>query len=612
MNGNNRNDPQKMKKELEGLRFQVEKLEAAEAELEKLKKEFKESEEKFRLLSEHKQAEERLKEKQRTLSTLMGNLPGMAYRRRNDDDWTMEFVSEGSAGLTGYVPSALIGNRMVSYNNLIHPDDWEPVSEQVQAALELMRPYVVEYRIRTAAAEEKWVWEKGEGVFFPEGELQALEGFIIDITERKRAEQELREHRDHLEEMVAERTAEIEKKNKELQLEISVRKRAEEKIQFEMSQRKQAEDQLKVLVGELESANRELQDFAYIVSHDLKTPLRGINSLANWLMEDYADKLDQEGRQYLEKLLNRTKRMHNLLDGIVQYSRVGKIKTEPQPLESEIEISDIIERLSIPENITVRLEPTLPTIVYDKILFHRAFRNLVGNAVRHLGKSLGEIVISCREQENGQAWEFCVKDNGVGIEERHFEKIFKMFQTLKPRAEEESTGIGLALVKKIAERNGGKVWLESIVGEGSSFFFTIPKRYRVVKSTSFLTVLIIDDNLDFISVARAMLELEGHKVLLAANRVEAEEVLGKYEGDIQVILMDIHIPGEDPLERYLAIRKKRPGLKILACTGVDLPETVKNLEREGLDGILKKPFKISELYSIIGDDVQPFRKTGRK
>jgi len=583
MNANKRNDPKKMKEEMETLRSQVEKLETAE---------------------------DRLKEKQRTLSTLMGNLPGMAYRRRNDADWTMEFVSEGSAGLIGYVPSALIGNRMASYYNLIHPDDREPVGEQVQAALELMRPYVVEYRIRTAAAEDKWVWEKGEGVFSTEGDIEALEGFIIDITERKKAEQELREHRDHLEEMVAERTAEIEKKNKELQLEISERKRAEEKIQFEMSQRKQAEDQLKVLVGELENANRELQDFAYVVSHDLKTPLRGINSLANWLMEDYADQLDQEGRQYLEKLLNRTKRMHNLLDGIAQYSRVGKIKTEPQPLESEIEIGEIIEGLSVPENITVRFESKLPAIVYDKILFHRIFRNLVGNAVRHLGKSQGEIVVSCREPEDGESWEFCVKDNGVGIEERHFEKIFKMFQTLKPRSEEESTGIGLALVKKIIERNGGKIWVESIVGEGSSFFFTIPKRSEVVKATALLTVLIIDDNLDFISVARAMLELEGHKVLLAANRVEAEDVLEKYDGEIQVILMDIHIPGEDPLDRYLAIRKKRPGLKILACTGVDLPETVRNLEREGLDGILKKPFKISELYSIIEGGVQSFRKNG--
>jgi PAS domain S-box-containing protein len=593
MEGNNQSDRKKMKEEPEKLNQQAADFKSTDAELIDTKKTLAECEKKLRSFSEQ---EIILKEKQRTLSTLMGNLPGMAYRRLNDEDWTMEFVSEGSAGLVGYVPSALIGNRMVSYYNLIHTDYREPVWEQIQAALELMRPYVLEYRIRTAAAEDKWVWEKGEGIFSAEGDLQALEGFVIDITERKKAEQELREHRDHLEEMVAERTAEIEKKNKELK--------------FEMSQRRQAEDQLKVLVDELEHANKELQDFAYIVSHDLKAPLRGINSLANWLNEDYADRLDQEGRQYLEKLLNRTKRMHNLIDGIMQYSRVGRIKTEPLPLESETEINEVIEGISVPDNITIRIEGTLLPVVYDKILFHRVFRNLIGNAIKHLGKSEGEIVVSCEEPIDDEVWVFCVKDNGIGIEERHFDKIFKMFQTLRPQSEEESTGIGLALVKKIAERNGGKVWVESIVSKGSSFYFSIPKRSEIMKSASFLTVLIVDDNLDFISVARAMLELEGHKVLLAANRTEAEEVLENYEGEIHVILMDIHIPGEDPLDRFLAIKKKRSGVTIIACTGVDVPETIRNLEKEGLNGMLTKPFKISDLYSIIGEGKKSFHPDG--
>ncbi|MCK4760959.1 MAG: response regulator [Candidatus Aminicenantes bacterium] len=563
-------------------------------------------------VSERRKAEERMQEQQRTLTTLMGNLPGMAYRRRNDQGWTMDFVSEGSAGLAGYVPSALIGNRIISYNDLIHSEDREPALEQVQAALEIMRPYVLEYRIRTAAGEEKWVWEKGVGIFTPEGELQALEGFIIDITERKCAEEELKKHRDHLEEMVARRTAQIEKTNEELQQEIAERKQAEEKMQFEMQQRKQAEDQLKVLVDDLERANRDLKDFAYVVSHDLKAPLRGINSLANWIVEDYGERLGQEGREYLDKLLSRTKRMQNFIDGILQYSRVGRIKTEPQIFDSEAVMREIIEGLAISGNISVRIEDKLPTVVYDKILFNRVFRNLVGNAVKHLGKPEGEVTISCRQQDDGETWEFCVRDNGVGIEARHFERIFKMFQGLKPQSEEESTGIGLALVKKIAERTGGKVWVESIVGEGSAFFFTIPGQPEMVESAPNLTVLIVDDNVEFINVARAMLELEGHNVLLAANRQEAEGILDNYEKEIQLILMDIHIPGEDPLDRYFALRKRRSDLKIIACTGVDFPQTLKELEEGGLDGILTKPFKISELYSIIGDTAKPVKQDGGK
>ena len=147
----------------------------------------------FRDITERKRAEEALGESQRTLSTLMGNLPGMAYRCRNDKDWTVEFVSEGCFELTGYHPSDLIENRTVSYGQqLIHPDDREPVWNDVQAALLEGRPFQLVYRITTATGKEKWVWEQGRGVFSSEGDLVALEGFITDTTERKRAEEELR------------------------------------------------------------------------------------------------------------------------------------------------------------------------------------------------------------------------------------------------------------------------------------------------------------------------------------------------------------------------------------------------------------------------------------
>jgi PAS domain S-box-containing protein len=143
-------------------------------------------------ITERKQAEEALRESQRTLSTLMSNLPGMAYRCRNDRDWTVEFVSEGCFRLTGYHPSDLIMNQKFSYASIIHPDDQEPVWNDVQAALQEKKPFQLLYRIRTASGEEKWVWEQGRGIFSSGGDLLALEGFITDITERRRAEEELR------------------------------------------------------------------------------------------------------------------------------------------------------------------------------------------------------------------------------------------------------------------------------------------------------------------------------------------------------------------------------------------------------------------------------------
>lgn len=143
-------------------------------------------------LAERKQAEDALRESQRALSTLMSNLPGMVYRCRNDRDWTIEFASEGCFHLTGYSPSDLIGNRNISYGALIHPDDREPVWNSVQAALQGKKPFQLVCRIRTASGEEKWVWEQGRGIFSSGGDLLALEGFVADITEHRRAEEELR------------------------------------------------------------------------------------------------------------------------------------------------------------------------------------------------------------------------------------------------------------------------------------------------------------------------------------------------------------------------------------------------------------------------------------
>jgi PAS domain S-box-containing protein len=168
-----------------------------------------------------------LRESERRLSTLMHNLPGMAYRCRNDRYWTMEFVSEGSQGLTGYAPGDLIDNRRISYNELIHPLDQPAVWNQVQQALEAKRPFQLLYRIRTASGAEKWVWEQGTGVFSESGELLALEGFISDISERKQAEEILRTAHEELERRVEERTAELLLANARLEREVAERTRAE-------------------------------------------------------------------------------------------------------------------------------------------------------------------------------------------------------------------------------------------------------------------------------------------------------------------------------------------------------------------------------------------------
>jgi two-component system sensor kinase FixL len=235
----------------------------------------------------------------------------------------------------------------------------------------------------------------------------------------------------------------------------------------EISERKNAE-----LIKEAASNNRELEDFAYIVSHDLKAPLRGIKTLVDWIATDYEEKLDAQGKEQLNLLSNRVDRMHNLINGILQYSRIGRMKEERVIVDLNKHVPEIIDMLAPSENITITVENKLPVIECDQTRILQVFQNLISNAIKYMDKSEGRIKIDCAE-ENG-FWKFSITDNGPGIEEKHYHRIFQIFQTLSARDDFESTGVGLTLVKKIIELYHGKIWIESKVGQGSTFIFTLP------------------------------------------------------------------------------------------------------------------------------------------
>jgi signal transduction histidine kinase len=242
---------------------------------------------------------------------------------------------------------------------------------------------------------------------------------------------------------------------------------------FDITDRKEAEARQTQLLSEVEKVNNELKDFAYVVSHDLKAPLRGINNLVDWISTDYADKLDQEGKDQMALLSRRAQRMHDLIEGILQYSRVGRIQEEKVQVNLNELINEIIDMIAVPENITISVENELPVIEFEKTRIIQLFQNLLSNAVKYMDKPQGKIEIDCVEEDG--FWKFSVADNGPGIEEKHFDKIFQLFQTLSPQDEYESTGVGLTLVKKIIEMYGGRIWVDSKVGLGSVFLFTIPK-----------------------------------------------------------------------------------------------------------------------------------------
>jgi signal transduction histidine kinase len=251
-------------------------------------------------------------------------------------------------------------------------------------------------------------------------------------------------------------------------------------ITRDITERKRAEQKQAELILELsdtnakvERINQELKDFAYIVSHDLKAPLRGIKTLADWISRDYFDKFDDAGKEQIGLLAARVERMHNLIEGILRYSRVGRVREKMVRLDLNDLLAEIVDMVAPPANIQVVVENEFPAVECERTSIIQVFENLLSNAVKYMDKPEGLITVRC--EDDGEFWRFSVSDNGPGIAERHFEKIFRIFQTLTPRDEFESTGIGLTVIKKIVELYGGRIWVESEVGQGSTFFFTFPK-----------------------------------------------------------------------------------------------------------------------------------------
>jgi two-component system sensor kinase FixL len=248
----------------------------------------------------------------------------------------------------------------------------------------------------------------------------------------------------------------------------------------DITERRLGEQRQEELNDELVATNKELNDFAYVVSHDLKAPLRGISSLATWLSADYADKLGDEGRMQLSLLLNRAQRMERLIESILQYSRLGRLSESKELVDLNELAAGAIDLLSVPEGVTVSVDGELPTVMCERTRMGQVFANLMGNAVKYIDRPDGKVTVS--SESDGDFWRIAVADNGPGIDEQYREKIFQIFQSLAPDENTDSTGVGLTLVKKIVELHGGKVWVDSQPGAGATFYFTIPKEYDAGRS----------------------------------------------------------------------------------------------------------------------------------
>jgi PAS domain S-box-containing protein len=327
------------------------------------------------------------------------------------------------------------GASYEAFLNTIHPDDRELVNNAYTESLKSKKPYDIAHRLLMQDGRVKYVNEKCETHYGEDGKPLRSVGTVHDITELKRAEDEVNALNRELEQRVVARTA------------------------------------------DLEAANKELESFSYSVSHDLRTPLRAIDGFSGMLLEDYAGKLDDEGKRLLNVVRDNTIRMGQLIDDILKFSRTGRLELTFAKIDMEKLAREVLAELqpSVADGkLQVEIEP-IPPARGDNAMMHQVFVNLLSNAIKFSrNRDIARIKVGGAIE--GDEAVYYVKDNGAGFDMEFADKLFGVFQRLHGVTEFEGTGIGLAIVKRIVTRHGGRVWAEGKVNEGATIYFALPTK----------------------------------------------------------------------------------------------------------------------------------------
>jgi len=554
---------------------------------------------------ERSRMERMYREEQRAINALLSNLPGLAYRRRCDANWTMLFVSEGCVELTGYLPGDLLHNRRISYEQLIHPEDRGMVRAKVEAAVRSKEPFRLTYRIITAGGEEKWVWEQGRGVYAPTGEILYLEGFITDITERKRAEAALRQ---------AMRSA--------------------------------------------EAGSRAKTEFLANMSHEVRTPMTAILGYAEQLLD--ANLPEQERTQAINTIRRNAVYLLEILNDVLDLSKIeaGQLELEHvacSPAAVVLDVCTLLQHRAQEKGLGLRAEfpdPIPATIYTDPTRLRQILINLVGNAIKFTDRGVVRVVtrfvrptdagsaVAGRDR-GGPLMQFDVIDSGIGIPPDRLARLFQPFSQADSSTSRRfgGTGLGLAISRRLARKLGGDVEIVATrPGAGTHIRVTVrsgplqdvemiqpkPEELRPespVPAPQPIQVrfegrlLLAEDGIDNQRLIAQILKRAGLTVAVAADgRSAFEQAITAWRNGepFDVILMDMQMPEMDGYEATRLLRRYGyPGI-IVALTAHALTHDREKCLAVGCNDYMSKPIERAALLELVRRHLAAAREAAPK
>lgn len=518
-------------------------------------------------ITDNKIAQMRAAEIQKKIANLMGNLPGMAYRSRNDKNWTLEFASEGCLELTGYPPEDLLFNRVASYNDLIHPEDREAVWKSVQEAIAGKERFELTYRIVVRDGAIKWVWKKGNGSFSDDGQLLFLEGFISDITENR----------------------EMEAQQNDLEKRLVQAQKLE-------------------AIGTLAGG----------IAHDFNNILTSIIGYTE-LALDCVEK-DSPLMGFLQEVDAAGARAKELVQQILTFARQSNEEIKPVQIDAIAKEALKFIRSSIPTSIEIRQNFKSASLVTGNATqIHQIFMNLCTNAAHVMEDRGGVLEVGMADVEMnssspqtlsdlkpGNYVKITISDTGTGIAPEIINSIFDPFFTTKGPG--EGTGMGLAMVHGIVRKYGGQIFVESESGKGTVFTIYLPVTQKhtdhrpddaKVLPSGNERILLVDDELPIVDINRRFLEKLGYRVTTRTSSIEALELFRSKPDGFDLVITDLTMPNMTGDKLAGELIKIRPDISVILCTGYSRRISDETVAGLGIKAFAYKPVVRAELAKTV-------------